>query len=340
VGLNWPEVLDDLLEGRDLDRAVAEMALGEIMDGDVDPVVTAAFLVALRAKGETAEEVVGLAETMRAHALSVDVEGPLLDIVGTGGDRAGTVNVSTMAALVCAGAGIRVAKHGNRAASSECGSADVLEALGVRIDLPPEGVAACIEEVGMGFCFAPVFHPAMRHVIPVRRAMGLRTVFNYLGPLTNPARATRMVVGVPSRGVGEIAAHALVGLGVETAFVVHGHDGLDELTTTGANEVWEVRAGTVHRTVVDPEDLGIGRSSLDRLKGADAATNAAVVRDVLGGSEGPVRDLVVLNAGAGMLAAGAAGWPKALESARESIDSGDAAKTLDRLIEVSSRLGG
>lgn len=340
MGLSWPDILDSLLAGTDLDAPTAQACLAEIMDGTVDPLVTSAFLTALRAKGETAEEVVGLARSMRAHAVPVTVptDGPLLDTCGTGGDRSGTVNVSTMAALVCAGAGVRVAKHGNRAASSACGSADVLEALGVRIELGPEGVLACIEEAGIGFFFAPAYHPATKAVIPVRQALGVRTVFNFLGPLANPAGVTRQVIGVPAQGLGELVAHALAGLGATRAFVVHGADGLDELSTTGANEIWEIHDGTVHHTVVDPEDLGLARASLADLRGGDAADNAAITRAMLAGERGPVRDIVLLNAAAGLVAAGASpDWHAALADAARAVDSGAALTALERMVEVSNR---
>lgn len=340
MGLNWPDVLDSLLERTDLDASTAQACLAEIMDGVTDPLVTAAFLTALRAKGETAEEVVGLARSMRDHAVGVAVptDAPLLDTCGTGGDRCGTVNVSTMAAFVCAGAGVRVAKHGNRAASSACGSADVLEALGVRIDLDPDGVLECLAEAGIGFFFAPSYHPAMKAVNPVRRALGVRTVFNLLGPLANPAGVTRQVIGVPAQDLGELVAHALAGLGTARAFVVHGADGLDELSTTGTNEVWEVHDGGVHHTVLDSEDLGLARASLDDLRGGEAGTNADVARATLGGQAGAVRDIVLLNAAAGLIAADVAGgWHEGLAGARESIDSGSALACLDRMIEVSRR---
>ncbi|MFN8104887.1 MAG: anthranilate phosphoribosyltransferase [Acidimicrobiia bacterium] len=340
MGLSWPDVLDSLLDGDDLDAPTAQACLAEVIGGGTDPLVTAAFLTALRAKGETAEEVAGLARSMREHAVRVPVPGdaPLLDTCGTGGDRCGTVNVSTMAALVCAGAGVRVAKHGNRAASSACGSADVLEALGVRIELPPEGVLACLEEANIGFFFAPAYHPAMKAVNPVRRALGVRTVFNLLGPLANPAGVTRQVIGVPAKDLGELVAHALAGLGAVRAFVVHGADGLDELSTTGANEVWEIRDGGVHHTVLDSEDLGLARGSLDDLRGGDAGVNATVARATLDGRGGAVRDIVLLNAAAGLVAADAAsGWHDALELASASIDSGAAAGCLERMVEVSNR---
>lgn len=340
MGLSWSDILDTLLDGEDLDAPTARACLAEIVDGEVDPLVTAAFLTALRAKGETAEEVAGLARCMRDHALRVSVpdDRPLLDTCGTGGDRCGTVNVSTMAALVCAGAGVRVAKHGNRAASSACGSADVLEALGVRIELPPEGVLACLDEAGIGFFFAPAYHPAMKAVNPVRRALGVRTVFNLLGPLANPAGVTRQVIGVPAQDLGELVAHALAGLGATRAFVVHGAGGLDELSTTGANEVWEVRDGGVHHTVLDSEDLGLPRGSLEDLRGGDAAANAAIVHATLGGEAGAVLDIVLLNAAAGLVAADAApDWHAALDMAARSVASGGARGCLERMVEVSNR---
>jgi len=338
VGLTWPDLLEGILAGEDLDRDSAHRALSEILDGEVAGEVIAAFLTALRAKGETGPETAGLVDAMLDMVVPVTVDGPLLDTCGTGGDRSGTVNVSTMAALVCAGAGARVAKHGNRASSSQCGSADVLEALGVEITLGPRGVAACIEEAGIGFMVAPAYHPALKHVMPVRRALGIRTIFNVLGPLANPARAQHQLVGVANASLGGLVAETLGRLGTVHAIVAHGHDGLDEVSTTGRNRIWTVRDGAVFEDVLDPTDFGLAPAVLEDLRGGDASTNAAVTRRVLEAEHGPVRDIVLLNAAVALVAGDlvpdvAAG----LEAAAMSIDTGAAGERLDRLISVSQR---
>lgn len=339
--LPWADVLEALLAGHDLDADTAAAALADIMRGETDPAVVAGFLVALRAKGETAAEITGLARTMRDFSLAVPAAPPLLDTCGTGGDRSGTANVSTLAALVAAACGARVAKHGNRAASSRCGSADLLEALGVVIEIGPDPVAACIEEAGIGFCFAPVFHPAMRHVGPVRRALGIRTVFNVLGPLANPARAEYQLVGVPDPGLAPKMAAALGALGSRRAWVVHGAHGLDELSPTGPNRVWVLDGGVVTETVVDPADLGIAAAHPEDLAGGDAAENAALSRRVLDGETGPVRDVVALNAaGALVVAALARDLPAGLRMAFEALDSGAAAAKLEALVRVSQAQAG
>jgi anthranilate phosphoribosyltransferase len=334
---SWGHAISQLLGGRDLDESETSAAMTEIMEGAATPAQIAGFVVALRAKGETTEEIVGLVKTMRAFAQRVDVPGDLLDTCGTGGDRTGTFNVSTAAALVCAGAGAKVAKHGNRAASSRCGSADVLEALGVKVDLPPEGVAACIEAAGIGFCFAPVFHPAMRHAGVPRRELGVATIFNFLGPLTNPAGARRQALGVADPAMVERMVETLGRLGSERVLAFHGFDGLDELSTSGPSQVVELAGGAVTRWTIDPAELGIEPASIDALAGGDAAENAATIRDVLAGGAGPKRDIVVLNAAAGLVAAGLAGDMAAgLDHARAAIDGGSAAHALDRMVEVSS----
>ncbi len=332
----WADILDALLAGHDLDADTAAAALADIMRGETDPAVVAGFLVALRAKGETAAEITGLARTMLDFSLAVPVAPPLLDTCGTGGDRSGTANVSTMAAFVAAAGGARVAKHGNRAASSRCGSADLLEALGVAIEIGPDAVAACIEEAGIGFCFAPVFHPAMRHVGPVRRALGIRTVFNVLGPLANPARADHQLVGVPDPVLAPRMAVALGALGGRRAWVVHGAHGLDELSTTGPNRVWVLDGGTVTETVVDPAELGLAAATPRDLAGGDAAENAALCRRVLAGEAGPLRDVVVLNAAGALVVAGLAGDLAAgLRMAGEALDSGAAVAKLEALVRAS-----
>ena len=335
---SWPDTLSRLVRGEDLGEAEAAAAMGEIMSGAATPAQIGGFLLALRAKGETADEIVGLARSMRSFSKKVAVGGTLVDTCGTGGDRAGTVNVSTMAALVVAGAGVRVAKHGNRAASSECGSADLLEALGIVIDLEPEGVAACIEEAGIGFCFAPVFHPAMKHAGPVRRELGVPTVFNFLGPLTNPAGATRQTVGVSDARMAPKIAGALAGLGSERAFVFRGDDGLDELTTTTTSRVWEIREGSVSEQGFDAADLGIARARPDDLKGGGPEQNAKIAVALLEGEKGPVRDAVCLNAAYALVAGDAAGdVVEGLARAEESLDSGAAHRSLERFRETAER---
>jgi anthranilate phosphoribosyltransferase len=335
---SWPDTLAHLLRGESLDEAHAGEAMRSIMSGEATPAQIAGFLVALRAKGETVDEIVGLARTMREFGRKVVVDGPVVDTCGTGGDRAGTINISTMAALVVAGAGVRVVKHGNRAASSRCGSADVLEALGVAIDLEPEGVVGCIEEAGIGFCFAPLYHPAMSHAVPVRRELGVPTVFNFLGPLTNPAGVRRQTIGVSDAAMAPKIAEALERLGAEHALVFRGQDGLDELTTTGPSDLWEVTR-SVRQSVFDPGGAGIARAIASDLAGADPEENAKVCERVLAGEPGPPRDAVLLNAAAGLVVGGAASTIEGgLEGARDSIDSGAAAKTLERLRVCSSEL--
>lgn len=313
--------------------------MAAILRGEATDAQIAAFAVALRAKGETTWELAALVRTMLRFAERVEVPDPeaLVDTCGTGGDRAGTVNVSTMAALVAAGAGARVAKHGNRAASSQCGSADVLEALGVVIDLPPAGVARCIEAAGIGFCFAPRFHPALRFAAGPRRELGIPTTFNFLGPLANPAGARRQAVGVSDPGMAARVVGALAELGALHALVFYGHDGLDELSTTTASTVHELRDGRVRTFEVDPGDVGLARSDLAALRGGDAAANAAIVRRVLGGERGPWRDIVVLNAAAALVVADLADDLGAgVGLAGEVIDDGRAAAALDAFVAVSN----
>ncbi len=337
----WPFVLGRLLNGQDLRSVEVSAALSEILSGAATSAQIAAFAVALRMKGETVEEMTGLVRTMLAHAEAVPVPAELdvVDTCGTGGDRSQSVNVSTMAALVVAGAGARVCKHGNRAMSSLAGSADVLEALGVVIDLGPGAVLRCIEQAGMGFCFAPRFHPALRHAGPTRRELGVATVFNFLGPLANPARPRRQVVGVSNPAM----AHKMVGVleanGATHALVVFGHDGLDELTTTTTSTMVELVDGEVRSVVVDPRALGLDPATAADLHGGDAGTNAELTRRVLSGDKGPHRDVVVLNAAAGILAAGlAADLEEALEVAERSVDEGRAADVLARLVKTSQEV--
>jgi len=337
----WPGLLGRLLRGEDLDEGAAATAMGAVMSGDATPAQVAGFLVALRMKGETDAELTGLVRAMRDAALPVDVgDTPVVDTCGTGGDRAGTFNVSTLAALVAAGAGAVVAKHGNRAASGRCGSADLLEAQGVVIDLPPQGVAACIAEVGIGFCFAPVFHPAMRFAMPARRELGVPTAFNFLGPLTNPAGALHQTVGVSDPAMAPRMAGVLARLGARHALVFHGADGLDELTTTGPSTIWEVRDGEVETTTFDPADLGLARATVADLRGGDVEENRRIADAVLSGDDGAPREIVLLGAAAALVAAGhAASWPDGLDAAARSIDSGAAADVLTRWVRRSRALG-
>ena len=334
----WPAVLGPLTQRHDLPSGHTRAAMAEILAGEATPAQIAGFIVALRMKGETVDELVGLLEAMSAAAERVelaDLDG-VVDIVGTGGDRSHSVNVSTMAAVVVAGAGVRVCKHGNRAASSRCGSADLLEALGVNLELDPAGVARCVDTAGIGFCFAPRFHPAMRHAVPTRRELGVPTVFNFLGPLANPAGVRRQVVGVADPAMAERMARVLAARGSERVLLVHGDDGLDELTTTTTSTVVELVDGDVRTTTVDPAELGLKLVDPSALTGGDAATNAAVARSVFAGDDGAARDVVVLNAAAGLVAAGAAeDLPAGLVAAVASIDSGAAAAALDRLVASS-----
>jgi anthranilate phosphoribosyltransferase len=307
----------------------ARAAMRSILGGHAGQVQMAAFLVALRMKGETVEELVGFAQAMRELADRVDCGaggGPLLDTCGTGGDGAFTFNISTIAAFVAAGAGVRVAKHGNRSISSRCGSADLLEALGITVNLPPAETARAIREIGIGFFFAPNAHTAMKHAQSVRVALGIRTVFNLLGPLTNPAIADAQLAGTPSANAAGLIAHALAALGLRRGFVVHGADGLDEITTTGATLVFSIRDGGVERLTWTPEDFGAPRATPEALKGGDAAANAEIARAVLSGAQGAQRDIVLVNAAAALVAAGqAAGLREGMERAAHSIDSGAAA---------------
>jgi anthranilate phosphoribosyltransferase len=335
----WPAVLGTLTSGGSLTSEQAEAAMAEVLEGAATPAQLAGFVIALRMKGETVDELVGLLDAMLAAAERVPVASAdgLLDTCGTGGDRSSTINVSTIAAFVVAGAGGRVCKHGNRAASSACGSADLLEALGVAIDLGPEEVARCVDEAGIGFCFAPRFHPAMRHAGPTRRELGVPTVFNFLGPMANPARVRRQVLGVSDPAMAERMVQVLRAKGAERALVVYGHDGLDELTTTTTSTVLELRDGDVRDYEVDPGELGLQRAEKADLQGGDAATNAGLAKAVLSGERGARRDIVVLNAAAGLVAAGLAeDLPGGVERAAASIDEGRAGHVLERLVTVSN----
>ena len=340
---SWPSLLAWLLSGASLSTADTAWAMREIMRGDATPSQVAGFVMALRAKGETPEEVAGLVEVMLEETAPVAVSGRVVDTCGTGGDRSSTVNISTMAALVVAGAGVPVAKHGNRAASSACGSADLLEELGVVVDLPAAAIGPCVAEVGIAFCFAPVFHPGMRHAAVPRRELGVATVFNVLGPLTNPARPAAQAVGVSDARLAPVMADVLAARGTD-AVVFRGDDGLDELTTTGTSTVWTVAGGVVGRESFDPAGLGLARASLADLRGGDAAVNAAVCRELLAGGTGPVRDAVLLNASAAFAAYDASvgslsdRLAAGLERGAVSLDSGAAAAVLERWVAVSTAL--
>jgi len=337
----WPDVLSALVAGDDLTAEQASWAMGEVLSGEATPVQIAGFAVALRAKGETIDELSGLAAGMLANANRISVPGRLLDVVGTGGDRSMSVNISTMAAIVAAGAGARVVKHGNRSASSECGSADVLEELGIRLDLPPADVARVAEEAGITFCFASAFHPAMRHAAVARRELGIGTTFNVLGPLTNPAAPAAQAIGCGDRRMAPLMAGVFAQRGVD-AWVFHGDDGLDELTTTTTSSVWIVREGQVREISVDPREFGFAVGTKEGLRGGSAAYNADVVRRVVDGEAGPVRDAVVLNAGAALAVYGAAtddvnvALTEGIKLARQSIDSGAAKDVLTRWVAAST----
>jgi anthranilate phosphoribosyltransferase len=339
----WSTLLGRLIHADDLSEREAAWAMDQVMSGAATPAQIAGFAVALRAKGETPQEIAGMAATMLAHANRFEVDTRAVDVVGTGGDQAGTVNISTMTAIVVAAAGVPVVKHGARAATSLAGTADVLEALGVAFDLPPAGVRRCVDELGIGFCFAPVYHPGFRHAGGVRRELGVPTAFNFLGPLTNPAQPTAGLVGCANATMAAILAEVFARRG-HSVLVVRGDDGLDELTTTTTSTVWLADNGSVRTGTVDPSTLGIRLASPAELRGGDAAANAAVVRDLVAGKPGPVRDAVLLN-GAGALAA-YRGFSDDLDTdlragidtVGKALDSGAAAALLDRWISLSTRL--
>jgi anthranilate phosphoribosyltransferase len=343
--MSWRGLIGALIRGDTLSPDQAAWAMNEIMDGAATGVQIAGFAIALRIKGETATEVTGLAQSMLDHATPIDVPGRLTDLVGTGADGAHTVNISTMATVVAAAAGARMVKHGNRAASSRSGAADVLEALGVVIDLPPAASAALADEIGVAFLFAPLYHPALRHAAAPRSQLGVPTVFNILGPVANPARPQAHAVGVADTRMGEVLAGVLATRG-SSALVFHGGDGLDELTTTTTSAIWITHGSAVTATEFDPAELGIARSQLAQLRGGDAVHNAAVMRAVLAGETGPVRDIVLLNASAALAADAGVASPEdlypalaeGLARAAEAVDSGAAAALLDRWIAASQRL--
>jgi len=345
------EAVRALVDRRDLSRIEAAAAMEAIMSGAASNAQIAAFLTALRMKGETVEELIGFAQVMRQKAVKVRTRAGevvaatgtdremLIDTAGTGGDASGTFNVSTATAFVVAGAGLKVAKHGNRSVSSLCGSADVVETLGINIELPPAKVARCVDEVGIGFLYAPLLHTAMKHVMAARREMGIRTVFNMLGPLTNPAGANAQVIGVYSDALTEPLARVLAELGTLRAFVVHGADGLDEISNTGPSHISEVHEGVVRSSTVRPEDFGLPRASIQDLRGGDRAENAEIIRQVLAGEAGPRRDIVLMNAAAALVVGGKArDFKEGVALAAQSIDSGAAAAKLAGLVALSQRL--
>ena len=335
--VSWPTTLNQLISGADLSRDQAYAVMSEIMAGKASEAQIAAVLVALRAKGETADEMTGLVDAMVEASVQVDVGEPVVDSVGTGGDQSGTFNISTTAAFIAAGVGVKIAKHGNRAASSKTGSADVLEALGFNLEMEPEDTAAMVREVGFGFFFAPRYHPAMRHAGPVRSSLGIRTVFNFLGPLTNPAGASRLSVGTSDSRMAGLMVEVLRNRGAERAFVFYGEDGLDELTTTGPSFIYRLRDGEVTVAEFTPEDFGVRRATLGDLKGGSVEENADILRAILEGRPGPKRDIAVVNAAPAIVAAGLAdGFVEAVDLAGEAIDSGDAQAVLERAIAFTN----
>src|SRR5437867_10825645 len=345
------EAVRVLIDRRDLTRIEAAAAMEAIMSGTATDAQISAFLTALRMKGETVEELIGFAQVMRLKVARVRTRGEetaaltgtdremLIDTAGTGGDASGTFNVSTATAFVVAGAGLKVAKHGNRAMSSLCGSADVVETLGIKIELSPAKIARCVEEIGIGFLYAPLLHTAMKHVMTARREMGVRTVFNLLGPLTNPAGANAQVIGVYSPALTEPLARVLAELGTHRAFVVHGADGLDEISNTGESRISEVRGGVVRSVTVRPEDFGVTRAPIGDLRGGDREQNAEIIRAILAGEPGARRDIVLMNASAALVAGGRArDFKEGVEAAARSVDGGAARQKLERLVALSQEL--
>ncbi len=337
------EAITLLVDGRSLSMEQASEVMEEITTGKVTPAQFGAFVTALRIKGETADEIAGLASVMRAKSIRVATSGPVIDIVGTGGDNSRSFNISTAAAFVAAGAGIKVAKHNNRAMTSQCGSADVLEALGMKIELDASQVKDCIEKVGIGFMFAPLFHPSMKFAAAPRRELGIRTVFNILGPLTNPALVEAQVLGVASANLGEKMAQVLQRLGTKRAMVVHGLNGMDEITVAGKSRVWELSDSGITQYDVSPEDFGLAEAGVETLVGGTPEENASILRSVLAGEKSPRRDAVVMNAAAGIAlinsAKGVPALKEGAEIAKETIDSGKALDKLEKLINLSRSYG-
>jgi anthranilate phosphoribosyltransferase len=336
------EAISLLIDGQSLIMEQAAEVMEEITTGQVTPAQFGAFVTALRIKGETADEIAGLASVMRAKSVRVETTGPVIDIVGTGGDNSRSFNISTAAAFVAAGAGIKVAKHNNRAMTSQCGSADVLETLGMKIELDASQVKDCLEKVGIGFMFAPMFHPSMKFATAPRREIGIRTIFNILGPLTNPALAQSQVLGVPSEELGEKLVQVLHRLGSKHSLVVHGLDGMDEISIAGKSRVWELRDGKITDYYVSPDDFGLPAAGVETLVGGTPQENAAMLRSVLEGKKGPRRDVVIMNAAAGIVVGHRTEHPSGLpalkegaELAREAIDSGRALDKLEKLIKLS-----
>ena len=334
------EAIAALVSGKSLAADEAAQVMEEIMQGEATPAQFGAFVTALRLKGETVNEIVGLARTMRARAVPVIIDGLVVDTCGTGGDGSHTFNISTAAAFVAAGAGLKVAKHGNRAMSSQCGSADVLEALGVKIDLNAGQVQTCLQETGIGFMFAPAFHPAMKYAAAPRREIGIRTVFNILGPLTNPAGAKSQMLGIADASLAEKMASVLQQLDCHHAMVVHGEDGLDEITISGKTQVYELKDNRIESYTISPEELGLASASSDSLKGGSAQENAELLRNILSGASGPQRDVVLMNTAAVLLAGDKVeSLREGVELAQKTIDSGQALSKLEQLIELSQNLG-
>lgn len=334
----FSSLLEKLTRREDLTSEEAATFMTDVMEGRAHDAQVGGFLIGLAMKGERPAEIVGLARTMRAHAVPVTPPaGHVFDTCGTGGDRSGTFNISSCVAVVVASCGVPVAKHGNRSVSSQSGSADVFEALGVRVAAPPDVVAACLAEAGLGFFFAPTFHPSMRHAGPARKALGVRTAFNLLGPLTNPAGATRQLVGVPRPELTELMARALMRLGSERAWVVHGADGIDEISTTGYTKVSECRDGVVNTFYLHPADVGLPKSPVEALRGGTAQENARIIEGILAGGRGPARDVVLLNSGAALFIAGAErSIEDGMRRAADAIDRGGARRTLDALVARSN----
>ena len=337
--MEWTRILGKITDGGDLSRSDARAAMDEIMAGNAGTAQVAAFIVGLRMKGETVDELSGLVEGMRAAAVPVHAEGDLVDVVGTGGDRSGTFNISTAAAFVAAAAGARVAKHGNRSASSKAGSADVLEVLGYPLDLSAEATGQLIDETGFGFMFAPNHHPAMRHVVPVRRELGIPTVFNFLGPLSNPAGAKNLAVGVSDKAMAEKMIEVLKNLGASYAFVVRGEDGLDEISTAAPTLILRLREGEITHAQFTAEDFGVDRGNLSDVLGGDAEDNAGIIKSIFAGERGPKRDIVLVNASAPIVAAGlATGFVDGVRVAREALDSGAVESKLAEVLERANQL--
>jgi anthranilate phosphoribosyltransferase len=335
----WPDILGRIMAGDDLSEIETRSVMGEIMAGRAEPAQIGAFIVALRMKGETVDEMTGLVRGALDAAVTVDVGEAVVDTAGTGGDRSGTFNISTTAALIAAGAGAKVAKHGNRAASSSSGSADLLEVLGVPLELSPDATARLVREAGFGFFFAPRYHPAFRFAVPVRRSLGVPTAFNFIGPLANPARARRQALGVADARMAERMIGVLDRLGSEMAFVYYGEDGLDELTTTGPSFIYRLRDGEVTHAEFTPEDFGVPRARLDDLLGGTVEENAAITLAILAGQPGPKRDIALVNASAAIVAAGlATGFVEGVGIAAEAVDSGAAARVLDHVVELGREL--